>query len=340
MLRYHPAYRVFIYILLFFCVEIQESYGQGKNEFLYRDVPESILYETKWQYKYTLHVESQTIIHRAGDHFQAYYYFRLDKKAESVVNGTHSTGTWLLDRGKLNAPILNTDSLRVVKATDVELILEGSNKTGKGNLQYYFEHFGDDGQIFKKPEYLLPELTVNTKRENVGKNSVAEWFKNFWQQLWGLEMDDSENLAGKPYINIEIIGGGYFGGIDPTEKNYIQLKNNGRLIREYATQYQGQTKTIKDISRQELESLAEYLDTKGFFALQASYDYTDPECFKRKLKRPLPIPLRISVTYGLRHKVISVAMFGNDGVQDRYLSYPLLVDELVEILNRMANRIE
>ncbi|HND15901.1 MAG TPA: hypothetical protein PLQ17_03380, partial [Saprospiraceae bacterium] len=133
---------------------------------------------------------------------------------------------------------------------------------------------------------------------------------------------------------------GYFGGIDPAEKNYIQLKNNGRLIREYATQYQGQTKTIKDISRQELESLAEYLDTKGFFALQASYDCTDPECFKRKLKRPLPIPLRISVTYGLRHKVISVAMFGNDGVQDRYLSYPLLVDELVEILNRMANRIE
>ncbi|MEZ4980000.1 MAG: hypothetical protein R2769_00110 [Saprospiraceae bacterium] len=37
----------------------------------------------------------------------------------------------------------------------------------------------------------------------------------------------------QPYINIELIGGGYYGGIDPVLKDFIHVKSDGRLIKEF-----------------------------------------------------------------------------------------------------------
>lgn len=334
-----PAHRVFIFCLLYFSLDLGEIYGQEKNDYLYPDVPESTLYETKWQYQYTLHVESQTMLHKAGDNFKAFYYFRLDKKSESAVNGKYAISNWSIKGPVLQAPVLNTDSLLIVKASETQLILEVENKSGKGHLQYFLTPLSDDGTIFKKPEYLLPELTVESKPKSNENNNFTSWFQRMWERLWGIS-DNDEDSDAKPYINIEIIGGGYFGGIDPAVKNYIRLKNNGRLIREYATTYQGQTKTTKNITRQELESLAEYLDVKGFFGLQSSYGCVSPECNKRMLQKPMPVPLRISVTYGLKQKVVSVSIYGLDERNIKYLPYPSVIDNLVETLNRMANRLE
>lgn len=339
MLNRIPAHRVLILGLLYFCLDSTESSSQVRNDYLYPDVPESVLYETKWQYRHTLHVESQTVIHSADDNFKAYYYFRLDKIAESYINGKYDHGTWQINGAKLLSAVLNTDSMLIVKATENQLTLETRNKGGKGHLQYVLVGMKDDGNIFRKPEYLLPELMVETKAQARKENSFTNWFRQLWERIWGIS-DKEDPADAKPYINIEVIGGGYFGGIDPAIKNYIQLKNNGRLIREYATAYHGQTKTVKNISRQELLTLAEYLDAKGFFKLETNYDCASPECFKRKSQKPRPIPLRISVTYGLKQKVVSVAIFGYDERNTAYVNYPPLVDNLVEVLNRMANRLE
>lgn len=313
--------------------------GQEKNDFLYPDVKESILYETQWQYTYTLHVESQTIIHRESENFAAYYYFRLDHLAEAYVNGTASKGTWKINGPWLIAPILNPDSMLVVKLSDTELVLETKNKTGRGNLQYFLSKPSNTVNFFKKPDYLLPELNVTSSANPKADKQKESWLNNFWDWLWG-NQSDVPYVAPLTYINIEMTGGGFWGGIDPPIRNYIRIKTDGKLIREFATEYKGLTKTVKNISRTELEAFAEYIDAKGFFNLQTGYDCPDPICLSRLSKKPNPIPLRISVTYGIKHKVITIPIFGLDETNHKYLNYPPLIDNISEIMNRMANRIE
>jgi hypothetical protein len=98
-------------------------------------------------------------------------------------------------------------------------------------------------------------------------------------------------------------------------------------------------KSHKSISRAELEEFAQFIDKKGFFSLPSSIECQDPDCIKRLNKKPSPIPFRISVTYGLKHKVVNVPIFGKDEKGLYYLSYPSILDQITDILNRMANRI-
>lgn len=331
-------WEIIILIAAYF-IKPEISIGQDHNDFLYPSVPESVLFETQWQYAYTLHVESQTVLHQSGENFKAYYYFRLDHSSESFVNKKYDSNSWQIHGALLRAPILNLDSLLIVKATENQLILETQNKNGKGHLQYYLEKLDPKEQIFNKPGYLLPEVDVTTKTPKSRKDSTNSWLSNLWDWLWG----DSQDVPYKPeptFINIEMIGGGFFGGIDPAIKNYIRLKTDGRLLREYASEYHGLTKTSKNIGRTELEAFVEYLDTKGFFNLNSNYDCTDPQCLARLASKPRPIPLRISVTYGLKQKVVNIAVFGFDERNYKYLEYPPLIDNIVEIMNRMANRVK
>lgn len=312
--------------------------AQVKQSYIYQDVPESFFYETQWKYNYTLHVESQTFLHKAGENFSAYYYFRLDHEAEAFVNGSLSKSQWTTKGTRLIAPILNLDTLFIVKMNEKELVLEAANRKGKGKLQYYFTKNEDKISEFQHPEHLLPEVEVMQDAKKSTKND-KNWIQRFWSWITG-DDDKIDAISSLAYINIEMSGGGFFGGIDPPIRNFIRIKTDGRLIREYATQYRGLTKTTKNIPRIELESFMDYIQAKGFFELKSSYECVDKICQKRMSAKPMPIPLSISVTSGNRHKVVTIAVFGTDESNVRYVKYPAIIDEMIEVMNRMSNRID
>src|SRR5690606_4243127 len=111
------------------------------------------------------------------------------------------------------------------------------------------------------------------------------------------------------YINIELIGGGYYGGINPVLKDFILIKSDGRLIKELQSVQNGLMVTKKYIPRTELEMFADYIVKQGFFDMERAYDCTDPNCMKRKSAKPTPVPLRLSVAYGERKKMVTIAIW-------------------------------
>ena len=317
------------------------SQDKSSNSFLYPEVQESRLYETKWEYTYTLHQKSQVQVHHSTEVYKNYIYFKLDKTAQIYLNGIFSQQSWSIKGAKLHMPFKGLDSTLIIKLDGNILVLEYNNLTENGIYEYHFKKLDDNSTVFKKPDYLLPEVKIKSKRPSItSANESKGIFTRFWEWLFGSSKDDEPYKAEPTYINIEIIGGGFYGGIDPPIKNYIQLKTDGRLIREFETAYKGMVKTQKEISREELEQFVEYIDKKGFFELPSNIECQDSKCIHRLSKKPMPIPLRISVTYGIKHKVINVPIFGLDENNYNYLSYPPIIDQINDILNRMANRID
>ncbi|HMG16063.1 MAG TPA: hypothetical protein VK590_11485, partial [Saprospiraceae bacterium] len=307
-----PCKGTILLVLLHGLSFLARSQDKGSNSFLYPDIQENRLYETKWKYINTLDQHSQTIVHHSTEEYKNYLYFKLNKSVEIYLNGIRTQKEWNVKGPKLYMPFRDVDSFMIVKLDGNSLVLEYNNKAGRGTYEYHFNKLEDSATIFKRPDYLLPEVKINSKREHLKEGEHTKGlFARFWDWIFG----NPEEKADKPepiFVNIEVIGGGYYGGIDPAIKNYIQLKTNGLLIREYETAYKGLVKTQKSISREELEQFVEYIDKKGFFELPSNFECIDPRCLTRLNKKPVPIPLRISVTYGIKHKVINVPIYGLD----------------------------
>ena len=136
-----------------------------------------------------------------------------------------------------------------------------------------------------------------------------------------------------------MIGGGYYGGIDPVLKDFILIKSDGRLIKEFQSVQHGLIVTKKYIPRLELEKFADYILEQGFFEMERAYDCTDPFCMKRKSQKPRPVPLRLSVAYGDRKKVVTIAIWGKDNLNTNYLEYPPALDHIIDAIQKMANRL-
>jgi hypothetical protein len=139
---------------------------------------------------------------------------------------------------------------------------------------------------------------------------------------------------------VELIGGGFYGGIDPVIKDFIHIKSDGRLIKEFQSVNEGLHVTKKNISREELEQFAEYVVKQKFFNYERVYDCSDQNCFKRKGMKPAPIPLRIAITYGDRKKVVTIAIWGKDDLGSHYVDYPPALDNIIDAIQRMANRLD
>ncbi|MEZ5033066.1 MAG: hypothetical protein R2787_16890 [Saprospiraceae bacterium] len=67
----------------------------------YSRVNESILVESYWQYRYTLHTGTNQVIHQGGAQFPSYLHFRYDNSAEISTNGQYSQSSWSVNQGRL-----------------------------------------------------------------------------------------------------------------------------------------------------------------------------------------------------------------------------------------------
>jgi hypothetical protein len=190
---------------------------------------------------------------------------------------------------------------------------------------------------FVKPVNELPDViveTLNTKKDK--KRWLAFGKKNKKRKKRNKKEPEKKQI----YISIELIGGGYYGGIDPVLKDYIYIKSNGRLIKEFKSLHGGLVVTKKDIPRDEIEQFAEYIISQRFFDFEAIYDCESSICQNRKRNKPTPIPLRLAVAYGSRKKVVTVSIWGDDIDNLKYVDYPTALDNIVEAIQRMAHRLD
>jgi hypothetical protein len=297
---------------------------------------ERALAETKWRYTYALHLESNTIIHQAEDFYDYYLHFRYDYIYEQYLNGEMTRGTWSLSDDELFYSFKHIKKFRIAEINKKTLLLEFTQPNSKGTYQYHFVRVESKDAPFVKPAYELPDVIV--EREDL-RNQKSNRFA-FGKKKKRKDKEEKESKKEKEiFISIELIGGGYYGGLDPVLRDYIYIKSDGRLVKEYKGLNSGLTVVKKNISREELEQFAEFIIAQNFFDFERMYDCETAFCQERKHAKPTPIPLRLAVAYGNRKRVVTISIFGKDKNKVQYVDYPPAIDNIVDAIQRMASRL-
>ncbi len=299
-------------------------------------VDDRLIIETKWQYTYALHVESNTIIHKAENYYDFFLYFKFNFTYEQYLNGNFSKGNWSLHENELLYSFRNIKKFTIAEITKNILVLEFSQPNSKGKYQYHFIRVENEDAPFLKPVNELPLVKVNAtiaEEEKIGSKR-SWWFFGKKRR----ERRNKKEVVALEYISVELIGGGYYGGIDPVLRDYILIKSNGRLIKEFKSMHNGLIITKKNIPREELEQFVEYVTKQNFFEFERMYDCDSPMCQDRKRKKPTPIPLRLAIAHGNRKKVVTINIWGKDEYNVKYIDYPPALDNIIDAIQRMAFR--
>lgn len=325
-----------VLMLLLFCTwslsaQINTLTKKQENNFI----------EAKWKYTYTVHLESNTIIHKADEGYGYYLYLKYDYSYQQFLNGKESRGAWSLNDRNLFYDFRNINKFYIAEARPEIFVLQFSQPNSKGNYQYHFVRVETKDAPFVKPFNELPDVDIEARRR-LAKAEKKKTRKSWWERRRERKRLAEEAAAPAPLarISVELVGGGYYGGIDPILRDYVQIKPTGRLIKEFKSVNRGLVVTRKDISRDELEQFMEFVVSKGFFDYERMYNCETEICQARKRKKPTPIPLRLVIAYGNRKKVVTVPIWGLDDTGIRYISYPRGLEEIIKAIQQMANRYE
>lgn len=315
-------------LILFVSISV---FGQKFGDF---KVEERQLIGTKWRYTYTLQVESNTTVHQADKEYQYFLFFKYDYTFEQYLHGKFSKGNWSLSGNTLFYNFRNVPKFDIAAVNNKTLILEFKQPNASGTYQYHFTAVESSEAPFIRPENELPEIIVEAP--NINKKR-----KHWWDFLSNTDEKKSESASAKkeiPYISVELIGGGYYGGIDPVIKDFTRINTDGRLVHEFQTVNAPLHLVKKNIPRTELQQFAEFINDKKFFEMQRLYDCNAEGCERRKILKPTPIPLRLMVCYGDKKKVITISIWGEDAHKKRYVDYPPALDNIIEAVQKLANR--
>ena len=313
-----------------------DSSGWGRN---YAEVDERKIIETKWRYTYALHLESNTIFHKAEKDYEYFLHFKYDYTYQQFLNGKFDKGVWSLNGSDLFYSFKHIKKFEIAQVTKNILVLEFEQPNSKGTFQYHFIRAETKDTPFIKPSNELPDILV--EELNPKKNRKQWWtFGKKKKKRKKRRRKKNQPKEKEVYISIELIGGGYYGGVDPVLRDYIHIKSSGRLIKEFKSVHKGLQVTKKTIARDELEAFAEFIITQKFFEFERLYDCEDALCQKRKANKPTPIPLRLAVAYGSRKKVVTISIWGKDHNNMKYVDYPDAFDNIVSAIQKMAHRLE
>ncbi len=299
-------------------------------------IDDRLIVETKWRYTYALHVESNTILHKAEDYYKFFLFFRYDYSYEQFLNSKWSTGNWSLHKRTLFYAFKNINKFEITDLTKKKMVLEFKQPNAKGTYQYHFIRVETRDAPFKRRWNELPEVNVEAKINRKKKEKIPWWAFGRKKRLKEMKAKHKEK---ETYINVELIGGGYYGGIDPVLRDFIRIKSNGRLVKEFKSIKRGLIVHKKNISRNELEEFVEYVKQQGFFEMDRMYNCETEICQKRKSKKPTPIPLRLAITYGLQKKVITIGIWGKDEHNIKYVEYPPELDVIIKEIQKMGHRL-
>ncbi len=302
----------------------------------YSKVTSAHLVETWWQYRHTVHTASNTIIHQGLEDYPSYLHFRFDQTVEDWTNEVYSEHVWKIRQGQLILPYRGDTTFCIQQPQADRLTLGFYAGESRVPYTYVFQKVESEATPFVRPWYELPTILVKRDRSASGKRTG----KSPWWAFWRKWQKRSGPPAPPLRIQIEVSGGGYYGGINPVYRQYVKINSEGRLIREVQTAREGLMVTRKNIDRSELEDLTVWIREQGFFDLEREYDCTDPMCHRRKGEKPKPLPLQVRVTMGQRTKVVSIPIWGEDSQHVQYIHYPPLIDLIVKTVYQMADRLE
>ena len=328
--------RYYFFFFLFFAGTITAQQSLPASPYSRYHIDERKIVETKWRYTYAIHLESNTIIHQAGENYDFFIYWRYDYTHEQYLNGKLTKGTWSLNGNELFFQFKHINKFTIAEIDKKTLALEFTQPNSKGTFQYHFIRVESKDAPFIKPANELPDVNVEALNPNKKKRN---WLA-FGKKKKNRKRRKKEATVNKEYISIELIGGGFYGGIDPVIRDYIQIKSNGRLIKEFKSVHNGLVVTKKNIPREELEEFAKYIESQQFFEMSRLYGCESNICLKRKREKPTPIPLRIAVAYGQKKKVITISIWGEDESKVKYVDYPPALDAIIDAIQRMAHRID
>ncbi len=326
----------------------------------YPSVNENDLIETKWKYTYTAHVETNNIVHKADAEYDYYLHLRHDYTFEDYLNGKKSEGPWVLneDQNEIFYKFRNIRWWRIAELTRRNLAIEFS--LGNASYQYHFVAVTSDEAPFIKRANELPDIEVITEGKRrkaiaairdlvrVDKNkreARRERRRDRRRQRRENRNERRENRFERRYkpeneqtfIEIAVIGGGFYGGLDPVLKDFTVLRNTGEVVKEFESVNKGLIKTTAQVDREDMERLVKFIISKKFFDYENLYDCVTTDCVKRKGKKPTPIPLRVSVQYGSLRKVVTVGIWGYDGDQKiKYVDYPDDIELIVDGLQKLV----
>lgn len=287
----------------------------------------SRLLETHWQYTYTLQLETNSLVQQAGERWQHFLYFRFDSVCSESLNGKTSESAWWLDSQQLHLSFRQNKQFSLERLNDFSLELKYASKDGKSTFIHHFVRVRRDESPLLQGSNSLPVVTVQTvplkKTDPADAPALAI----------GLP------AASEGDVCVELIGGGYYGGINPVQHDYITISRDGRLIHEFES-VQGKRLIQKvNIDKEELEKFIAWAnDEQRFQEMETSYDCKTPECEKRKTVKPTPVPLRLSISRNDTRKMVAISIWGLDKNGRRYVSYPPEIDRIVDAIQRMAQR--
>ena len=317
-------------VLAFFSFTIV-ALGQ---KFGYPSVQERQIIGTKWRYSYTLQLESNTTVHQADKSYQYFLFFKYDFTFEQFLHGKFAKGNWSLSGSTLFYSFRNIKKFEIAAIDNKTLVLEFQQPNSTGTYQYHFVAVESKDAPFVRPADELPEVIVEAEGKEKKK-------RPWWSILRGSDDKKDEPKKKEPvYVSVELVGGGYFGGIDPVIKDFIRINPDGRLVQEFQSVNQPLHVTKKTIPKAEMEAFGEYVSQNKFFDMQRMYDCNSPACERRKLLKPTPIPLRLMVSYGEKRKVITIAIWGQDQYKMKYVDYPPALDNIIDAIQRLAHRME
>jgi hypothetical protein len=208
----------------------------------YPGIQENDLFDTRWQYAYATYTGSKTKIFPATESNNHFVWLKLDYTFEQVSNGQRTFGMWQLNKAKnqLYYKYKNIKWWEIVRYEKDTLVLEFADSYE--SLQYTFVKLAPGSAPFGTDNTILPVFVKSDKKkkyERKGrKRGVLDWMfsepgvaardTTIHKPVW---VDPNPEPQAIP-IEIILIGGGYYGGIDPVIKNYIQIKTTGRVIRD------------------------------------------------------------------------------------------------------------
>lgn len=319
----------YIYLILLFSLN---SFTKAQVE-----INENQLMETYWQYTNTLHAESGTAIHTADESYEYFLHFKFDFTYEHYLNGKTQKGPWLFNdkTNEIYYDFRNNKWWEIVEFTPTTLTL--SFTSNQGDFYYKFKAAEPEVTPFKRSRNVLPTVKVKDKRAAKRLARLATKKERRTAKLQE-KMNKRRAKKEKPTVPVEIrmMGGGFYGGIDPVMKDYVMVKSDGRLIKEYQSKQKGLIKTVKDVPLEDLERFAQFAEGKNFFKLDKMYDCTSSMCKKRKSEDPIPIPLTISIQYGDKYNRVTVMIWGQDDRRGNYIKYPKEIDDIVDGIRKLA----
>ena len=146
-------------------------------------------------------------------------------------------------------------------------------------------------------------------------------------------------VAPNEFVDIYVSGGGVLASGNSKQYEHISILHSGTIQIEYKTVSAGVQRIEKNISKEALIKLAQYIADLGFFKFNKEYNCAENDitCAQRLAKNPPVVPLEVAVTIGQQRNKIKIALFA-PSVEKNLVNYPPNLEKIVSAIYAVIGR--